>query len=207
MPWDIGKKYREEGNEVLSMRVSVALLSYDHGIIRMVIDVLKEILEKGTLEKFKVETGEISRFMKEFINDFHHEKEERFLFPAALRLDPSMGPEVSELIHDHAHVRDLLMRLVASEISAGSRFEEISREIIETMTSHIDREEKEVFPKIEALLTPAEDRAVYKSGQEFEDGRFGHGYVRASEKFAGSIQARVLGSDYFKRMASEPSSS
>ena len=184
------------------MRISIALLSYDHGVIRMVIDVLLEITEKDALGRFRGEASEISKFLKGYINDFHHEKEERFLFPAVLRLDPAMDSDIRELVQDHAHAREVLKELGnSSEINEGSKFKVLSKEIVEIMTAHIDKEEKDVFPRIELLLTPSEDRAIYSATQVFADGVFGPGYVRSSEKFAAKVQEKVLGADYYKKLA------
>lgn len=180
------------------MRVSIALLSYDHGIIRQVADVLGEILKAGQPLDFQAEAMEISAFLTDFIDKFHHKKEEAFLFPIATAKVPDLSATLPELVNDHAKARALLdaMNAGMGERASWGAFAASASSLIGHMTAHIDKEELSVFGKIEEALTREEDRGLTRSMNEFAD-RFRPDYYRAAEEFSKGIQDRVLGPGYY----------
>jgi len=97
------------------MRIALTLLSYEHGILRQVIDVLKEAVEGQNVEKHMARMAEIVRFLDVYMDQFHHGKEERFLFPTVIRTSALLSDEVPKLIRDHQHAKGLL-KTMASEI-------------------------------------------------------------------------------------------
>lgn len=180
------------------MRVSIALLSYDHGIIRQVADVLGEILKPRQQPVFSAEALEVSAFLADFIDRFHHRKEEAFLFPLASAKVPELAATLHELVSDHAKARALLDAMNASLGEGGSwgAFAAPASSLIGHMTAHINREELSVFGKIEEALTRDDDRQLTQSMNEFAN-KFRPNYYRMAEEFSKRIQDRVLGQDYY----------
>jgi hemerythrin-like domain-containing protein len=58
------------------MRISVTLLSYEHGVIRQVLDVLAEIVRTSSIDKHFDHVVEIVDFLDSYMDKFHHKKEE-----------------------------------------------------------------------------------------------------------------------------------
>jgi hemerythrin-like domain-containing protein len=181
------------------MRVSIALLSYDHGIIRQVIDVLGEALSSKEPSDFSVEAMEITAFLSDFIDRFHHHKEERFVFPLALSKAPELRETIGELVAEHAKARELLevMRTSVGETGQWTAFSGSASSLIAHMTAHINKEELSVFGKIEDALSPTEDREVRQAMTDFTNG-FHTNYYRIAEEFSKCIQDRILGPEYYK---------
>jgi hemerythrin-like domain-containing protein len=198
MPHSISHTYTL--GQLYFMRVSIALLSYDHGIIRQVVDVLGEILGANQQPDFMVEAKEISAFLTDFIDKFHHKKEETYLFPIASSKVPELATTVLELVSDHAKARELLAAMNASigEKANWGVFSASASSLIEHVTAHINKEELFVFGKIEEVLTREEDRGLIQAMNEFAN-RFRPNYYRTAEDFSKSIQDRVLGPDYFSK--------
>lgn len=180
------------------MSISINLLSYEHGILRQVIDVLKEVVEKQTVDKYRDSIIEIVQFLDVYLDQFHHTKEEQFLFPSVIEASALLSVEIPKLIRDHQHAKDLL-NVMKLEIKRGSAevFCKASLELVEHMTSHIDKEELLIFPKIEGYLTPEVNKKINKEYSDFNK-HFGPDFYRTSEDFAKKIQNDILGPGAFK---------
>jgi len=180
--------------------IALTLLSYEHGILRQVIDVLKEAAEGQNVEKYMARMAEIVRFLHVYMDQFHHGKEEQFLFPTVITVSALLSDEIPKLIREHQHAKGLL-KTMASEIKQKdtSRFYEASRALVEHMTSHINKEEGVVFPRIERMLTPEENRRIRREYSDFNK-HFGPEFYRKSEEFAKRVQDEILGPRAFKNM-------
>jgi len=71
---------------------------------------------------------------------------------------------------------------------------------MEHMTSHINKEEGTVFPRIEGVLTPEENRRIHREYSDFNK-HFGPKFYIKSEEFAKRVQDEILGPRAFKSMA------
>lgn len=180
------------------MSISINLLSYEHGILRQVIDVLREVVEKQTIDKHRNYLVEIVQFLEVYLDEFHHAKEEQFLFPSVIRASALLNAEIPKLIRDHQHAKDLL-NVMKLEIKRGppELFYKASLELVEHMASHIDKEELLIFPKIEGYLTPEVNKRINKEYSDFNK-HFGPDFYRTSEDFAKKIQNDILGPGAFR---------
>jgi iron-sulfur cluster repair protein YtfE (RIC family) len=89
---------------------------------------------------------EIERdFSQEFEN--HFSAEESVLFPAA-RQFPEMIPLVDELISDHAGLRECFSRM-----GAGTMSLEALPDFARQLSTHIRKEERQLFERLQQLLT------------------------------------------------------
>ena len=182
------------------MKVSITLLSYDHGILRQVLDVYKGIVEKGSIEKDRQIATEGIEFLLMFMDHFHHGKEERFLFPAAICADPEHTDDLQQLFEDHRTARILAEGMLTAIRPGGdeAEFYENTRKLVEHMTAHIRKEEDVVFPGIEAKMDEDEDMRVYKHFEDFTMNNFKEDIYPSAEAFASRFQDTVLGKGYFE---------
>ncbi|MGA2574016.1 MAG: hemerythrin domain-containing protein [Candidatus Methanomethylicaceae archaeon] len=180
------------------MSLSINLLSYEHGILRQVIDVLKEVGEKQTVDKHRHYVMEIVQFLDVYLDQFHHAKEEQFLFPPVIGASALLSVEIPKLIRDHQHAKDLLnVMKIEIKRKPAEAFCKASLELVEHMTSHIDKEELLIFPKIEGYLTPEVNKRINREYSDFNR-HFGPDFYRTSEHFAKKIQNDILGPGAFR---------
>jgi len=122
------------------MRVATMLLSYDHGIIQQVVDVLGEAVKRQTVDKYAKQVIEIVEFLSRFMDKFHHGKEEQFLFPLAITSFSSLKPEIEKLISEHQYPESFLIG--ASNIETRKDINNAHESIyllVEHITAHIDK--------------------------------------------------------------------
>jgi hemerythrin-like domain-containing protein len=181
------------------MKVSITLLSYDHGILRQVLDVYKDIVEKKSIEKHRLIATEGVEFLLMFMDHFHHGKEERFLFPAAICADPEHPDEVQNLFEEHRTARILAEGMLTAVRPGGddADFYENAGKLVEHMTAHIRKEEDIIFPGIDAKMDEEEDMRIYKHFEDFIMSNFREDIYPSAEAFAGRLQDAVMGAGYF----------
>jgi hemerythrin-like domain-containing protein len=182
------------------MKVSITLLSYDHGIIRQVLDVYKDIVQKGSVDQHRQIATEGAEFLLMFMDHFHHGKEERFLFPAAMCTDPEHNEDIQQLYEDHRNAR-LMAQAMLTFIRPGgddAAFYENADKLVQHMTAHIKREEDEIFPGIESNITDEDDMRIYKQFEDYIMTNFKEDLYPSSEAFAARFQDEVLGAGYFE---------
>ena len=184
------------------MRISVTLLQYDHGIVRQVLDVVGEVCRTHRVPKHSLELMEAVVFLDRFLDQFHHAKEEMFLFPAAAEECPKLAETLERLKDEHAQARGMIKAaLKALDEGDLEMAEKQCRCLVDHMTVHINEEENQVFPVIEAELQLETDAKVHAHYEVFMERDFGKSYYQVSEAFADDIQDRLLGSGYFKGIA------
>jgi hemerythrin-like domain-containing protein len=182
------------------MKVSITLLSYDHGILRQVLDVYKDIVEKESVEKNRRMATEGVEFLLMFMDHFHHGKEERFLFPAAMCADPDRTDDLQELFEDHRKARMLAEGMLVAIRPDGDdvKFYESAKELVDHMTAHIKKEEDSIFPAIDEKMKAEEDMRIYKHFEDFTMNSFKEDLYPSAEAFAARFQDEVLGKAYFE---------
>lgn len=184
------------------MRISITLLQYEHGIIRQVIDILGEMVKKKELTNDRKQLQKIVQFLDEFVDQFHHAKEETFIFPAAVRDKKDMKAEIDELLDDHQKARLLIIKMkklvTADRHFDEERFRPLAKEMVEHMTQHIGHEENRVFHEIEEVLTLEEDIELAKGFDRFTMSKFDPAFLKRAEDFSFKLQDEVLGPGYFQ---------
>jgi len=181
------------------MRISVTLLQSEHGIVRQVLDVVGELLRSHRADRHPVEFREALAFLEQFLDRFHHAKEERFLFKAAALECPKVAETLQRLKKEHAQARRM-MRNALKALDEGDlpKAEKEARKLVEHMTVHISEEENLVFPHIENCLQLETDAKVHVQYEKFMGKEFGKDYYQVAEAFANDIQERLLGPGFFK---------
>ena len=92
----------------------------------------------STPAELKTWQSEIQQHFEQEIR-YHFDAEERHLFPAA-RQFPELNPLVGELISEHVQLRDSFARATAGTLDASGL-----RSFAETLSSHIRKEERQLF--------------------------------------------------------------
>lgn len=184
------------------MRYSVTLLQYEHGLIRQVTDVLSEMVKRGDLEENRRQAQRVVEFLDEFMDHFHHAKEEKFLFPAGAKAVGGMKADIERLLADHRKARGYISKM---KRQAGTRsvllsrdFAKTSRQLVEHIRQHVRHEEDAVFPRFEEALTLEEDEELAEKYVSFLTSNFDSDFMKRSEDFAIKLQDDVLGPGYYQ---------
>jgi len=81
---------------------------------------------------------------------FHFAAEEKEVFPVALRFD-DLKPLVDELLAEHAVLRESFLAATARTLDAPGL-----QRFVEKLAMHIRKEERQLFERMQALMSPAE---------------------------------------------------
>jgi hemerythrin-like domain-containing protein len=184
------------------MRYSVTLLQYEHGLIRQVTDVISEMVKRDDLEKNRRQAQRATQFLDEYMDHFHHAKEEKFLFPAGAKAVGGMKDEIDRLLADHRKARALISKMkrqaATQSVPLSKDFAKTSKELVEHITVHVRHEEDVVFPRFEEALTLEDDEKLAEDYVGFLAGNFDAGFTKRSEDFAVKLQDEVLGAGYYQ---------
>ena len=157
-------------------------------------DVLCAVCETGGLKDHEDELEGVIDFFSDFMNGYHHGKEENYVFPLLREASPQAGDELDELLADHNKVRSIVssMRSSLQDMDLES-FSEQSKELVASMRKHIKREEDEIFPLIEQTIDPELDVEMFQKSQEFAAKKFGSNFQNDMQNFADRFQESVMG--------------
>jgi hemerythrin-like domain-containing protein len=187
------------------MRISITLLQYEHGVIRQVLDSLKEIFENDALDEYEKVAVDIHDFLLEFMDGFHHRKEEGFIFPSVSKKSDETARIADFLIRDHEKARKFLAKMKQTlngwSISDKSSFIEAGKNLVKHVTEHIKEEEESAFPIFEEIITVEEDIDIYTECEKFVLAEFDADFMRRNEDRAFEIENEVLGPGYYEGIA------
>ena len=181
------------------MQIFITLLSYDHGILRQVLDVLSDIAERDTWEQHRDILPETVDFLQRFMDKYHHGKEERFLFTIAPDDMEGLKGQVDDLIKEHRQAKlfaDFIGEALERWDTEGLR--DGANSLVAHMRRHIQEEEDVVFPEFGKFLDPEIDMATHEAGQKFMEEGFGASFQADMEKFANRMQDQVMGKGVIK---------
>ena len=90
----------------------------------------------------------------------HFAAEEKVVFPAAVAF-PNLHPLVEELLAEHFNLRDLFTRATTSTLDVNSL-----RSFVDQLSSHIRKEERQLFEGLQQVMTATEFTRVGKALEE-----------------------------------------
>jgi hemerythrin-like domain-containing protein len=90
----------------------------------------------------------------------HFAAEEKVVFPAAIAF-PDLHPLVQELLAEHVNLRDLFTRAMTSTLDVSNL-----RSFVDQLSSHIRKEERQLFEGLQRVMTAAEFTRVGKALEE-----------------------------------------
>jgi hemerythrin-like domain-containing protein len=181
------------------MRVTITLLSYDHGILRQVLDVVQDMAAGATFDQHRDIMPEVADFFLRFMDGYHHGKEERFVFPVAADAPDRIKAMVPDLIADHRKARSFANAIAADVASWNLKpLAQNCLDLVAHMREHIIEEEDFVFPALENVMDSDKDLTLFEQAQTFVRNDFGEDYPSRMEAFANRLQEQVWGKGVIK---------
>jgi hemerythrin-like domain-containing protein len=161
------------------------VLKEEHQAIKRVLEVLAKVslrLEGGK----NIDSQHLDQMIevfRVFVDQCHHAKEERVLFPAMEQYCPTKaGCPVFTLIAEHergrAYVRDLaraVEEIKARDREALTTFTQNARDYINLLRPHMEEEEGKVFPFADRKLSKEEQDAAVRDARRIEEQVIGQG--------------------------------
>lgn len=147
---------------------TLSVLGAEHGVLVSIARLLEaEALRAGRDEAPNLELiGSIVEYLRDYPCQFHHPKEEQYLFPALRRHGDEIVAAINQLESDHEAEEGLIKALDASasglaagaaDASAGRKsFAEAASSYARFLEAHVRAEEDRVFPLAARVLTEAE---------------------------------------------------
>ena len=181
------------------MSLTLTLLSFDHGILRQVLDVLSDLATENAFDRFRPEMEEVSEFLFDFMDRYHHGREEIVVFPISSEGASELPATIDELIREHRRASELAQNIAAAlHARDNESLRENCLELVAHMRDHIKEEEDVVFPKLEILLAGDKDFDAFERSQSYVKDNFGEFYPRDMEEFANRFQDAVWGKGVIK---------
>jgi hemerythrin-like domain-containing protein len=164
------------------MRATQQLINEHQGITLM-LDVMRNITDSISAKK-ELNAGHLENiinFLKVFIDQCHHGKEEKLLFPAMVDKGvPKEGGPIAVMLHEHAIGRTFIKKLSTAfdEYKAGEKnallqIANAMNSYIALLTNHIFKENNVLFPMADRVLPDQEQ--LYDKFEKLEKEEIGHG--------------------------------
>lgn len=157
----------------------------EHSGIMIILKVLEKInsdIENGK----KVNTqhlDEIVEFFKVFVDQCHHSKEEVYLFPAVESIGYDADRDlIKDLLNEHKRGREIVVEIkkALEKYNNGEKDKLIEikkciEEYIILLTEHIKKENTNLFPRVDSLLSNDEQKEMIEEFNEIETDVIGIG--------------------------------
>jgi hemerythrin-like domain-containing protein len=158
------------------------------------------MVKHNSMKKHQNLMRHVVKFLDEYLDKYHHGKEEKFLFPIAAKKSKELVPEIARLVSEHGAARGNIAKLKKMVGIEDAYFDgslaAVSKEIVDSMTRHIRHEENVVYPKIEEVLSMDDDMKLIAKYERFNMD-FGPDFARLAEEFGVKLQDDVLGPGFF----------
>jgi len=157
-------------------------LSDEHSGILLMLKIMDRVSEKlrHGKEISKDHLEKIAEFLKNFADQCHHGKEEGILFPELMK-DPANHQLLNELLGEHKTGRDYIRGIHDSLPSYSPGSPEAThialnmRGYIALLTSHIEKENNQLFPIADRSLPPALQEELVERFEALERDVIGEG--------------------------------
>lgn len=166
-----------------AMRSAVAILHGEHASYATLLKTLVGHLDRARTHAFKPRLADFStnlNFIGTFLDQFHHPKEDEFLFLALRRHTTEADTALHELQFDHAHGPRSLEQLTASLERARSggvetlhEFADELKRYTHTQLAHMTMEESIVMPIACRLLVEDDWQEIDRAFRTNRDPLFG----------------------------------
>ena len=165
------------------MAEAIGIIKDEHRRYRSVLYCLEQVVadlaRNGGEPDFEMFRAVI-RYVQEFLNKFHHPKEDGYLFPALLRRYPAAKSRIDRLSQDHracdALIGDLAhaMAVYAQFGDKGfNQFRDAVGKFVAGERAHALTEEREVLPLAEKYLTARDWAEINAAFLAHDDPVFG----------------------------------
>ncbi len=161
------------------MSKTMDILVDDHNAILSALELLEKMLSKRTTEAEEInEFAGFIGFLKEFADKCHHGKEEGLLFPAMIAAGvPDRGGPVGVMMAEHILGRGYIaaMSEALEDDYDRPKLEKASRDYIELLRAHIQKENTILFPMADRVIRAEELETMHAAFEEHEEKVLGHG--------------------------------
>ncbi len=139
-------------------------LRHEHEVILDVVDRMEEETDRRAGELPVAFLRGTLEFLRVFVEENHHGKEERALFPI-MREDPALAGMAAVLAEEHEEARRLvaIMERSLADVSAGVAFAAALHEYARLIRDHIFKENEMIFVAAEAAFSAADAERVGRS--------------------------------------------
>ena len=158
-------------------------LREEHKAVKLMLRILDTVcknIETGRYVK-QEHLEELVEFMKVFVDKCHHTKEEAYLFP---EMEKSEIPDSRELItslkNEHEEGRQYVSR-IEKIVSKKEEHRELpdmvesSRAYIRLLTQHVEKEDNNLFPMVDAYLSESVQKKLLEAFEILEHEIIGYG--------------------------------
>lgn len=156
-------------------------LKEDHENIAILLDVLKDQIDRvGQTEKADFDLmRDIMHYMTTYPDGFHHPMED-LVVEKLVERDPTYRDEALALVKEHADLakkskafHNMLIKVVDGEIVLRKDIVARGMDYIVFLRSHMQREEKHLFPRAEAALGEKDWKRISNAIEHRRDPVFG----------------------------------
>jgi hemerythrin-like domain-containing protein len=160
-------------------------LKAEHEGIKLMLGILDEIC--GRIESDKAVNVQhvegILEFLKIFVDQCHHGKEEDVLFPALELVGiPKDGGPIGQMLIEHEQGRQLIGEMTRNqptgtteEWASARRFCEASRKYVALLTQHIQKENQVLFVMADTKLSEIQQEKLFDEFEKLEEEKIGLG--------------------------------
>jgi hemerythrin-like domain-containing protein len=139
---------------------------------------------------------EIVNFLKLFADKCHHGKEEGLLFPAMERAGiPRENGPIGQMLYEHTVGRHHIAAMagaIGDNSLNGKAFVDAAERYIELLRSHIEKENKVLFPMGDERIPEAEQKRLLEAFEKFEEEVMGMGTHEKLHAMLNSFEAKYL---------------
>lgn len=174
-------------------------LKHEHRVIEQVMRAMEGVCFRLACEAEMPTAAleEMVDFIRQFVDGYHHAKEEQHLFPSLQRRGISWeGGALGSIEQEHKTERQLIdeLQLATQGLQAGSEvsrqvFIEAARKLIAHLTHHMQQEEAILFRLADELFDATDSEAVAAGFRQAESD-FGAGRVKQYEKLATALEEK-----------------
>ena len=172
-------------------------LTHEHDAILSALRILERMTERAQRNQLAPDDlAEFLGFLREFVDQCHHGKEEGLLFPAMAKAGlAEHGGFIDELHAEHVQGRALVQAMAQAgtpTINAAA-FAAAARAYIEHLRAHIAKENEVLFPMAERLLDDPILAALQQGFAEHEEKVIGAGRHEQLHQLLHQLKAKYLG--------------
>ena len=181
------------------MAKAIGIIQAEHRAYAAVLDCLdnlvRDIETRGHSPDFEL-FYLILEYVRDFVDRYHHPKEDHYLFKALRRRVPEVAPILDALEDEHRRGPELIKALdwALREYqgvgrSAYSGFRDAARQYLTFERAHMTREETKIIPLARARLTAEDWHAIDAVFAENDDPVFGAAPTKRFERLFSAIVA------------------
>lgn len=154
-------------------------LRKEHESILYVLEILDQMMlaENGDLQKRLDDYSELIFFLKSFVDQCHHGKEENYLFKEVVLTGTPKGDElVGDMLQEHAQGRESITRMSSFlEEKNVEGFNNAAEQYRDLLRSHIEKENQVLFPLADEAIGEQQQDLLFEKFEEHEEHVIGQG--------------------------------